>query len=79
MKIEETHEDLNIELENFEYRKNLGAFKPKFETIPDDYFPLTTAEAIAYAVVVAVTIGAVLGLMIGFLYWITIKGLTGFV
>ena len=28
--------------QQFEYVKKMGAYKPAFEGIPDDYYPLTT-------------------------------------
>ncbi len=30
-----------IRHEEFEYNKKMGSFKPEFEGIPEDYYPLT--------------------------------------
>jgi hypothetical protein len=53
-----------------EYIRTLGAYKPKFEGISDDYFPLTGLETFKYSLLVLLTIGVTLGIMIGFLFWV---------
>jgi len=53
----------------------LGAFKPKFQGIPEDYYPLTGEEVLKYSLFVIGIIGGVLGIMIGFLFWVLRGGL----
>ena len=48
----------------------MGAYKPTFEGVPDDYYPLTTCEVVKYTLFVVGIIGVTLGIMIGFLFWI---------
>ena len=57
----------------------MGALRPRFESIPEEYYPLTMGEVFTYAALVVGTIGSVLGLMIGFLFWVTQAGLESFV
>lgn len=57
----------------------MGSLRPKFESIPEEYYPLTMGEAFAYAALVVGTIGCMLGLMIGSLYWVREAGLESFV
>jgi hypothetical protein len=66
-------------MENYEYRRNMGSFKPRFHAIPEEYYPLTMGETVGYAAMVLLTIGSSLGLMIGLLQWVTSAGLEGFV
>jgi hypothetical protein len=74
----ESHDSVE-NLRNYEYVRTMGSFKPRFEGIPDEYFPLTTCEGLMYACFVLFIIGATLGIMIGFLFWVTNKGLEGFI
>ena len=57
----------------------MGSYKPAFEGIPEDYYPLTTEEVIKYSIFVVSIIGGTLGIMIGFLFWITQAGLNDYV
>ena len=57
----------------------MGAYKPTFEGIPDDYYPLTTGEVVKYTLFVVGIIGVTLGIMIGFLFWITEGGLESYI
>ena len=34
-------ENTLLQLNEYEYVKKMGAFKPEFEGIPEDYYPLT--------------------------------------
>lgn len=64
-----------LDMTSFEYQKNMGAYKPRFEGQPDDYHPLTCSEVIGYIIfVVGVIVGA-LGFMIANLYWAMKHGL----
>jgi hypothetical protein len=56
----------------------MGAFKPTFVGIPDDFFPLTNWEIFKYTLFVVVVIFGVMGVMIGFLFWIVNAGLSGY-
>lgn len=62
-------------LKQYSYVRTMGAYKPHFEGIPEEYFPLTACEVISYTIFVLGVIGGALGLMIGFLFWVTNKGL----
>jgi hypothetical protein len=77
--MDKTVGQINMEFEEFEYRKPLGAFKPKFAGIPENYFPLTCSEALLYSLIVFLTIGGTFAIMIGLLFWVTTKGLSDFV
>ena len=33
--------DSAAEIYKYEYRREMGAYKPKFESVPDDYYPLS--------------------------------------
>jgi ABC-type dipeptide/oligopeptide/nickel transport system permease subunit len=57
----------------------MGSLRPKFHSIPDEYYPLTAGEVACYATLVVLTIGGALGVMIGFLQWVTTYGLEVFV
>jgi hypothetical protein len=56
----------------------MGSYKPHFEGIPDEYFPLSTGEAFKYTIFVILIILATLGIMLGFLFWVLSAGLTGY-
>ncbi len=60
---------------NLEYVRTMGSYKPKFEGIPEDYFPLTCCEIIKYSIFVFSLIGGSLGIMIGFTFWVINGGL----
>ncbi len=66
-------------MENYEYRRGMGSFKPKFQSIPDEYYPLTTGEVAGYSALVVLTIGGCLGMMLGLMQWVLKEGLEGFV
>ncbi len=53
----------------------MGAYKPRFEGIPEDYHPLTCCEVIGYVIFVMGVIGGALGFMIGNLFWVLNHGL----
>jgi hypothetical protein len=57
----------------------MGAFKPRFEGISDDYYPLDCSEVIKYSLIVVFVIGGMLGIMIAFLFWVLKSGLDSFV
>jgi uncharacterized protein YacL len=61
-----THSASN--LKPYSYVRTMGAYRPHFEGIPEEYFPLTACEVIGY-----------IGLMIGFLFWVTEKGLNDYI
>jgi len=65
-------------LEKFSYVKTLGAFKPAFMGMPEDYFPLTNWEVFKYTLFVLGVIGGTLGIMIGLLLW-AIGGLSKYI
>lgn len=73
-----TQENLTTEFDNISYRKPIGVHKPKFAGLPDNYYPLTTCEALAYASIVLFTVGSVLGIMLGLMNWIMTQGLDSF-
>lgn len=75
----ESDSKIHLEASQFEYTKKMGSFKPKFEGIPDDFYPLSSCEALGYSTIVVLTIGSVLGIMVGLLYWVTNKGMEQFV
>lgn len=64
-----------LEMSNYEYTKSMGAYKPKFEGLPEDYYPLTNCEILGYTLFVVGIIGGALGFMIGSLFWVTNNGL----
>lgn len=66
-------------LKQYEYTRTMGAYRPHFEGIPDEYYPLTTCEVIMYSLYVLLLIGGVLGIMVGFLFWVTNLGLTNYI
>lgn len=66
-------------LNQFEYVKKMGAYKPTFEGIPDDYYPLTACEVLKYAIFVIAIIGSALGMLIGFIFWAINGGLANYI
>jgi nitrate/nitrite transporter NarK len=66
---------LALEMGSYEYQKTMGAYKPKFEGIPEDYHPLSCCEVVGYVIFVVGVIGGSLGFMIGSLFWVTNHGL----
>lgn len=65
-----TQENLTTEFDDISYRKPIGVHRPKFAGLPDNYYPLTTCEALTYAFMVVLAIGSVLGMMLGLMHWI---------
>lgn len=65
--------------QKFDYVKKIGAYKPTFEGIPDDYYPLTCGEVVKYTIFVISIIGVTLGIMIMFLFWCTLGGVTTYI
>jgi cbb3-type cytochrome oxidase subunit 3 len=57
----------------------MGGYRPHFEGIPDEYYPLSACEVFMYTIFVIGIIGGVLGIMIGFIYWVTNLGLTNYI
>jgi uncharacterized protein YacL len=72
-----THSASN--LKPYSYERTMGAYRPHFEGIPEEYYPLTACEVIGYIIFVLGVIGGSLGLMIGFLFWVTEKGLNDYI
>ena len=66
-------------INQYVYKRDLGAFRPKFQGIHEDYYPLSTSETLLYSLYVIALIGSVLGIMIGFLFWVTNINLTNYV
>jgi len=66
-------------INQYEYVKKMGAYKPTFEGIPDDYYPLTACEVLKYTIFVLAIIGSVLGMMIGFIFWVLKGGLADYI
>lgn len=66
-------------LKSYSYVRSMGAYKPHFEGIPEEYYPLTACEVIGYSIFVLGVIGGSLGLMIGFLFWVTNRGLNDYI
>lgn len=66
-------------INQYEYVKKMGAYKPTFEGIPDDYYPLTGCEVLKYAIFVIAIIGGSLGMMIGFIFWGISGGLANYI
>jgi O-antigen/teichoic acid export membrane protein len=57
----------------------MGSYKPRFEGIPDEYFPLSAGEVFKYTIFVVLIITVTLGIMIGFLFWILSTDLTNYI
>lgn len=76
----EKHEEISaMTFDQFTYTRAMGAFKPAFSGIPDDFYPLTGCEVFKYSLFVLGIIGGTLGIMIGFMFWITVGGLDGYI
>jgi hypothetical protein len=67
-----------MSFDQFTYTKALGAYKPSFEGVPEDYYPLTKCEVFKYTLFVVGVITGVLGIMIGFIIWAT-NGLNNYI
>jgi hypothetical protein len=67
-----------LALNELEYSKVMGGYKPKFEGIPEDYYPLNGCEIFKYVLFVFGIIGGSLGVMIGFIFWVLSGGLEGY-
>ena len=65
-------------LRQYSYVRTLGAYRPHFQGIPEEYYPLSACEVIAYSIFVLAIIGGSLGLMIGLLFWVTNRGLVDY-
>ncbi len=59
----------SIGLQDLEYNRSLGAHRPRFEGIPDNYYPLSKCEVVQYVLMVVACILAVLGIMLGLMQW----------
>ena len=64
--------------QNYEYVKKMGAYKPTFEGIPEDYYPLTPGQVVKYIIFVVSVIVGTLAIMIAFMFWCTKGGLTAY-
>lgn len=67
------------QLDTYSYSRGMGAYKPHFAGVPENYYPLNCKEIAISAFILVFTIGAVLGIMIGFLFWVQAGGLEGYV
>jgi hypothetical protein len=47
----------------------LGAFKPHFNPMPDDYYPNSVCDIILVVLFLIVTVGGTFGILIGFIFW----------
>lgn len=58
-----------------EYTRSIGAYKPHFAGVPENYYPLNCKEVtIAVFILIFVILGS-LGIMIGFVFWVEAGGL----
>lgn len=64
---------------NYEYHREIGGYRPHFEAVPADYYPLSCLEVFYYSVAVILAIGIGLGILIGFIYWVLATGLNTYV
>lgn len=70
---------LQGEYESFSYNRPMGGFKPKFEGVPDDYYPASWGDIVLMVLFVVFVVLGSLGIMIGFLYWEMASGISSFV
>jgi hypothetical protein len=70
---------LQGEYELINYNRALGAYKPHFAGIPDDYYPASTCDVVVMVLFVTLMILGGVAIMIGFLYWDLAVGTKNFV
>lgn len=68
-------DDTTSTINELNYMRPIGAYKPHFAGVPDTYYPLTCSETLRGVLILFFTIGGVLGIMVGFLFWIILHGL----
>lgn len=56
----------------------MGGYKPEFQSIPDNYYPLNNIEVFKYVTFVVSIILGSLAIMIAFLFWCTDGGLNSY-
>lgn len=57
----------------------MGGFKPRFEGVPEDYYPASACDIILMVLFVTVIAVGGCGVLIGFLYWEFARGISEFV
>lgn len=62
-------------LDDYIYTRGLGAYKPHFAGVPENYYPLNCKEIILSVIILLLVIGGNLGIMIGFVFWVQAGGL----
>lgn len=67
------------QLDNYEYVRGMGAYRPHFEGVSESYFPLSKMEVFYNILIVVLTIIFVLGCMIGCIFWTLATGTEIFV
>jgi len=67
------------QLDTYAYTRGIGAYKPHFAGVPENYYPLNCKEITVAALILVFTIGGVLATMMVLLYWVQRGGLEGYV
>ena len=70
---------LQGEYESFSYNRPMGGFKPRFEGVPDDYYPASACDIILMVLFVVFIVLGGCAVLIGFLYWEMARGISEFV
>lgn len=75
-----TPDDDSVEqLDTYSYTRGIGAYKPHFAGVPENYYPLNCKEIAISVVILVCTIGFTLGLLIGFVKWAELRGLDSYI
>ena len=67
------------QLDSYSYTRGIGAYKPHFAGVPENYYPLNCKEIALAAVILILTILFTLGVLIGFIKWVEFGGLDGYI
>jgi len=70
---------LQAEYNTFSYTRPMGGYKPRFEGVPDDYFPASHCDVCLVVLFVTTLCLAGCAILIGFLYWEMAIGISLFV
>lgn len=67
------------QLDTYSYTRGIGAYKPHFAGVPENYYPLNCKEITISVIILICTIGGTLGILIGFIKWIELAGLESYI
>lgn len=75
----EEFDDSVEKLDTYSYTRGIGAYKPHFAGVPENYYPMNCKEITLAVIIMFLTIAFTLGVLIGFIKWVEVAGLDGYI